>query len=249
MTTCAVFPARAASDACWEPTAAQVPAVLPNRGGAHELLSQFQDSPVFWQQLEIAREIVSLHDPSVLPDLRRFLSHEDRHLRGNAAFIFAGLGDDRGFEVLRSILDDRSYRAKGQGEVGISGDGRYHVEQQIAADRYYAVNLFGHLRDPRAVPILIPLLGDREVSWIVPWSLGEIGDKRVVAPLIGTLADQDPSMRVLAICALVKLRAKDALPALYRLLGDDEKIRYGDLSSVSEAAKAAITKLERLRGP
>jgi hypothetical protein len=44
-----------------------------------------------------------------------------------------------------------------------------------------------------------------------------------------------------------ELRAEDALPALYRLMGDDEKIRYGDLSSVSEAAKEAITKLERPR--
>lgn len=249
VSTCLVVSAHAGSNACWEPAAAKVPTVALKRADAHELRSEFQDSRVFWQQFEVARKIVSLHDLSVLPDLTGLLSEEDRHVRGNAAFIFAGLGDDRGIEVLQGILSDRTYRPKGQGADIATGDGRYHVEQQITADRYYAVHLFGDLRDPRAVPILIPLLGDSEVNWIVPWSLGEIGDKRAVAPLIGTLADQDPSMRVLAICALVKLRAKDALPALYRLLGDDERIHYGDLTSVSEAAKVAIAKLEGLRGP
>jgi HEAT repeat protein len=65
-----------------------------------------------------------------------------------------------------------------------------------------------------------------------------------VAPLIRTLADKNPSMRVLAIYALQKLGAKDALPALYRLLNDNEKSNFGDLVSVAEAAKAAIAKLE-----
>ena len=248
LTTCAAIQARAASDACWEPKQAVVSSVSLGRVDTRQMLAQFQNSPSFWQQFEVAREIVALHDPSILPDLRIFLDHEDRHLRGNAAFIFASLGDDRGFEVLRSILGDRGYRPQGQGDV-VSGDMRYHVEQQIAADRYYVVHLFGDLGDPRAVPILIPLLGDEEVKWIVPWSLGAIGDKRAVAPLIGTLADHDPSVRVLAICALVKLRASDALPALYRLLDDDEQIHFGDLSSVSATAKAAITALERLRAP
>jgi hypothetical protein len=75
-----------------------------------QLLDQFQNTLVFWQQFEIAKRIVALHDPSVLLELVRWLNHEDRHLRGNAAFIFASLGDDRGFEGIRAILTDRSYR-------------------------------------------------------------------------------------------------------------------------------------------
>jgi HEAT repeat protein len=51
-------------------------------------------------------------------------------------------------------------------------------------------------------------------------------------------------MRVLAIYALEKLAAKDALPALYRLLNDNDKSKLGDPVSVAEAAKAAIAKLE-----
>src|SRR5258705_13857871 len=66
---------------------------------AVELLEQFKNEKVFWRQIDIAKKIVELHDPNVLPDLVSWLNHDDRHLRGNAAFIFAGLGDDRGFEV------------------------------------------------------------------------------------------------------------------------------------------------------
>ena len=58
----------------------------------------------------------------------------------------------------------------------------------------------------------------------MPWSLGEIGDKSAIPPLIETLEDNGPDMRVLAIYALEKLKAPEALPQLRALLDDDEKI-------------------------
>jgi hypothetical protein len=36
---------------------------------SRQLLDQFQNTPVFWRQFEIAKQIVALHDPSVLPEL------------------------------------------------------------------------------------------------------------------------------------------------------------------------------------
>ncbi len=61
--------------------------------------------------------------------------------------------------------------------------GNWSVDAQIAADRYYAAHLFGDLKDVRAVAILIPLLKDRvRVNVIVPWSLGEIGDRAWLSP-------------------------------------------------------------------
>jgi HEAT repeat protein len=176
-----------------------------------------------------------------LKQLESYLIDDDRHVRGNAAFVFASLGDDRGFEVIRDILRDRSDRPRGQ-----STNGNWNVVAQIISDRYYAAHLFGDLKDPRAVPILIPLLKDREVNWIVPWSLGEIGDKSAVPPLMKTLHDQSPDMRVLAIDALEKLRAKQALPQLYLMLDDDEKIHFDGAGTVAEAARAAIAKLEAM---
>jgi len=214
---------------------------------AEQLLNEFKSEKVFWRQFELGLKIVALHDASVLPELVGWLNHDDRHVRGNVAFVFGALGDDRGFEVITAILKDRSDRPQGQGQPMGSSDGRYHLEQQIRADRYYAAHLFGDLKERRAVPILIPLLRDKEVSDVVPWALAEIGDNRADRPLIELLDDKSPSMRVLAIYALQKLDAKEALPRLHGLLDDHEKANFGEQASVAEVARAAIARLESQR--
>ena len=168
------------------------------------------------------------------------MTHEDRHLRGNATFIYGRLGDSHGFDVIVAILGDHSERPEAQAIPG----GRWSLQGQIRADRYYATHLLGDLKDPRAVPILVPLLKDTEVNYIVPWSLGQIGDRSAVQPLIRALRDQNPSVRVLAIYALVELKATEALPSLRQLLGDNERSNFGKLESVDEAAQAAIAKLQ-----
>ena len=207
---------------------------------AVELVEQFKTSRIFWQQFEVAVKLVKLHDTSVLEQLQPYLRDQDRHVRGNAAYILAELGDDRGFEVIKAILTDRSERPEGQGFPG----GNWTLGVQISADRYYAVHLFGDLKDVRAVAILVPLLDDSEVNYIVPWALGEIGEKAAVPPLMQILIDKNPDMRVLAIDALETLRAKEALPQLHLLIHDDERIHFDGLGTVGEAARGAIAKLE-----
>jgi HEAT repeat protein len=89
---------------------------------------------VFWQQFDVAKAIVATNDTSVIPKLLSWLTHEDRHLRGNAGFVFARFGDARGFDVIAAILRDHSERPEGQGIPG----GRWSLQGQIRADRYYA---------------------------------------------------------------------------------------------------------------
>jgi hypothetical protein len=209
-----------------------------------ELLQQFKNEKVFWKQIEIAKIIVGKHDASVLPALADWLGHQDRHIRGNVAFIFASFGDPRGLQTIGDILADRSERPEGQGITSASSDGRYRFERQVAADRYYAAHLLGDLRDPRGIELLIPLLDDLETQSIVPWSLGQIGDKRAISPLIAALDNDDPSNRVLVIYALEALHAKEAVQRLMMLVNDDRTSRSEGLVSVSEAAKAAIAKLQ-----
>ena len=55
-----------------------------------ELLRQFINERVFWKQLEIAKQLVATQDRSVLSVLDVWLNDDDRHLRGNVAFVFAG---------------------------------------------------------------------------------------------------------------------------------------------------------------
>jgi HEAT repeat protein len=206
-----------------------------------ELVRQFEGERVFWRQIEVARAIVAASDTSVLPRLEPWLAHQDRHLRGNAAFIFAGLGDSRGFDVIVAILSDRSKERTVQ---EISSVGTPSVQAQIRQDRYYAAHLLGDLKDPRAVAVIVPLMKDPEVNYIVPWSLGQIGDRSAITPLIRSLSDENPSMRVLAIQALVELKATEALPQLRRLLDDNARSNFDKFESVAEAAQAAIAKLQ-----
>ena len=169
------------------------------------LVEQFENTTVFWKQFDVAKKIVALHDKSVLPHLESWLHYEDMRRRGNAAFIFASLGDDRGFQVIKAILEDRSAK---RAVFEIDDAGRPSPVRQIRADRYYAAHLLGDLRDPRAVPFLVPLLRDEEVNLVVPWSLGEIGDKSAIPPLIKTLGDSSLEMRAASLRALEKLEAK-----------------------------------------
>src|SRR5579863_881954 len=144
-----------------------------------ELLRQFEGETMFWRQFEVAKAIVAANDTRVLPQLETWLTHKDRELRGNAAFIFARLGDPRGFDVIAAILDDRSEDRKVH---IISSGGQRNVQGQINQDRYYAAHLLGDLKDPRAIPILVPLLTEPVVKYIVPWSLGQIGNRSAIPP-------------------------------------------------------------------
>jgi HEAT repeat protein len=209
---------------------------------ASVLAERFKTERSFTDQFEIVEKLVKLHDTSVLEQLKPYLKHDDRHIRGNAAYVFAALGDDRGFDVLKAILMDRSERPEGQGIPG----GNWTLPAQISADRYYAVHLFGDLKDVRAVGILVPLLHDPAVDDLVPWALGEIGDRTAIPPIMQMLTDEDPDLRVLAIDALETMRAKEALPQLRLLLHDGQRIHFDGLETVAEAARAAITRLEAL---
>jgi HEAT repeat protein len=206
-----------------------------------QLVAEFKGEPVFWKQFEIARRIAAAGDRDVLPMLEPWLSHEDRHIRANVAYIFGEFGDDRGLRTLEGILNDFSARPIAQGIPTVKGG----MPAQIEADRYYAVHVLGDLKDRRAVPVLIPLLHHRQLAYIAPWALGQIGDRSAIPALISATADENADVRVLAIYALKSLNAKEALPRLRELLNDNEHIRFDGLGTVSQAAQEAIAELTR----
>jgi len=234
-----------------------IPSVGRGQGSqpAQELLRQFENTRVFWQQFEVAKALVAAHDDTILPKLEPWLTVDDRLSRGNAAFVFAGLGDPKGFDTIVAILNDRSERTPGQGAIvfhtgpDLGTDTKLLVAAEIRQDRYYAAHLLGDLKDPRAVPILVRLLQDPDVKDIVPWSLGQIGDKSANPALIGALNDSNPNTRVLTIYALQQLGATEALPRLRELLDDTRRSTFRGQVAVSEAARAAIDKLESQPAP
>jgi hypothetical protein len=180
-----------------------------SREHTNNLVEQFKITIISWKQFEVAKQIVALRDTSVLQVLEPWLSNEDMHQRGNAAFIFASMGDDRGFQAIKAILENRSPKRT---VFRIDDAGRLNPELQIREDRYYAAHLFGDLKAVRAVPILVPLLRDEEVKEVVAWSLGQIGDKSAIPPLKEALEDDGLAMRASTLRALEKLEAKEGLP-------------------------------------
>jgi hypothetical protein len=201
-----------------------------------ELLDRFKQEKVFWRQFEIGKALAATGDGDAVGEREAWPTHEDRHLRGNAAYVLARLGDRRGFDTVAQILADGSARSPAQGIPG----GNWSLQAQIRADRYYAAHLVGDLKDARGVQLLVPLLNDRDLNYIVPWALAEIGDPRAISPLLQQLERDDPSVRVVAIDALEKLNAREALPKLRELLEDTRKSNFGTLTTVAEAAKRAI---------
>jgi HEAT repeat protein len=61
------------------------------------------------------------------------------------------------------------------------------------------------------------------------------------------LSRDDPSLRVLAIFALVKLNAREALPRMRELLQDRRRSNFGERTTVAEAAKRAIAVISQSR--
>ena len=201
-----------------------------------ELVARFKNEPIFWRQFEVAQALAASGDRSAIGVLEGLLTVEDRHVRGNAAFVLGRLGDPRGFATIAESLDDRSPRSAGQGIA----TGRWTLDAQIRADRYYAAHLLGDLQDSRGVDVLIPLLADRDAGSVVPWALARIGDRRAIEPLVKALERDEPSSRVLAIGALETLEAREALPVLERLLQDTRRSNFGELTTVADAARRAI---------
>jgi len=221
-------------------------------GKVGQLIAKFQAETVFWKQFELADEIVKGASLSDLSSLEPWLTHEDRHVRGNVAYIFAKLGDPRGLATIEDILSDKSAdrRVEYHGVSFIfTGDGAdamanylrspAALQAQILDDRYYAVDLLGRLRDRDALDVLLPLLDHDEVNYKVAWALGEIGDPRAIPSLVGALSNKDAQVRVSAIGALEELRATQALPQIEALFDDTAVPHAGDQVPVGMTARKA----------
>jgi hypothetical protein len=210
-----------------------------------QLLERFTAERSAFAQIPVRDELARRGDRSIIAELESRLTLDDRHLRGNAALILGRLGDPRGFETIVDMLADHSSRAITQGIPG----GKPTVAGQVRSDRYYAAHLLGDLRDRRGVAVLVPLLNDADVSYIVPWSLAAIGDPRAIAPLIDQLGSPtvSASQRVLAISALERLGAREALPRLREWQNDTRPSNFGEQLTVAEAARHAVAVISGVR--
>jgi HEAT repeat protein len=199
-----------------------------------ELLDRFKRGNPY-NRPAMAPLLAARADRDTIRTLEQLLLDEDRQMRGSAALVLGLSGDPRGFATIAGILADRSSRPR-----GVIPYGNWTLRAQIEADRYHAAALLGDLKDPRGVNLLIPLLNDGDVDYTVASSLADIGDRRAIGALIGQLTNRDPSLRVLAIHALGRLNAREALPRLRQLLQQTGKSSFAEQTTVGEAARHAI---------
>ena len=140
----------------------------------------------------------SIGEPSV-PALATCLADPALHVQEAASAILASIADARVFEPLVAALRSRDWIV-----------------------RMHAAKALGRIRDPEAVPVLMPLLQDKvkAVREEVSGALAAIGGVAVLA-LIQALQHDEWLVRLHAVEALGKLKSSDAVEPLLQALFND----------------------------
>ncbi len=179
------------------------------------LIGEYSTAQYFWQQTDVARKLIATGDRRVIAAIQPYLETNDRRRRCNAAFVFAGLGDERGAVTLLSELEDTAPGSRAIEPdyiVGIPSAENMAI-QQVRSDRYFAALLLGELREKSAVPALVAATRDRSINDRAAISLGEIGDTSAV-PALRDMAAAFPEERVWAGYGLAALGAPDGFDIL-----------------------------------
>jgi len=196
--------------------AKEVPSTTEEAKTVDELVAAFSNVEFSWQQGDIARELVALGNPAIIPKMERLLGTEDRRRRCNAALVLAGLGDKRGLAIIIDELEDKNPRPTDM----TRSDGRPYPEGQIRADRYYAALLLGRIGDKEAVPALIEATKDETIHYRAASSLGEIGDRSAI-PALRTMAKDFPDERLWAGYGLAALGEQEGFDILAEVIVSD----------------------------
>ena len=193
---------------------------------------------------------------STLDELATLAMSEEseRDLRITACWMLGRLRRGQRVMPLLAALSshDVEVRREAASSLGLVGGRRaeaalckaLHGDSDVEARELsaFALRIAGTSRS--VVPLLATLTNRSEVVRVrsaAAEALGDLHDRRAVAPLMEMLADPKAEVRYWAATALGTLRARSALPALERLVKDRAKVpKWG---TVSEAAKDAIARI------
>lgn len=199
--------------------------------------------------------LARFRDPEVVPEIARFLEHDDQRIRQQAIEALGALGHANATPALLEALDEptngelRHFIAAAIGDIGDPRaadaladlmDARAYGLRILAARALGSLDNLGD--GPAAFEALTDGLDDPH--WLVrasaAESLGRRGDNAAVQPLVKALGDPNADVRANAATALGRLGAKDAVEPLVQRL-DDWPVR--------RAALAAIERLGAKPGP
>jgi len=179
------------------------------------LIGEYSTAQYFWQQTDVARKLIATGDGRVIAAIQPYRETNDRRRRCNAAFVLAGLGDERGAVILVSELEDTAPGSRAIEPDFIAGNPSPEnlAIQQVRSDRYFAALLLGELREKSAVPALVAATRDKSINYVAATSLGEIGDASAI-PALREMAEAFPEERVFAGYGLAALGAPDGFDLL-----------------------------------
>lgn len=175
-----------------------------------------------------------MDDTNDLGDLLLDLNHLDGARRQSAYEFLVSLGG----EVVPPLVED--------------------FERIAGAARLAVIRALGEIGDPRAVPLLLDLMGSDDpeeylyVSSFAAKSLGQIGDSTAISGLITALSHERSGPRRMAATVLGNLGDGSAIPALAVALKDPDPqtqiIAAKALRKIgTQAALHAVAVWERLQ--
>jgi class 3 adenylate cyclase len=117
--------------------------------------------------------------------------------------------------------------------------------------REKAVMALSKLKDQRAISPLAEMIYDDEVKWAIPDALAEIGGDDVFEHLKEFVLDEEKRVRIEAIKAFGKLKAKDAIPVLKECLEEtDEDVITEAVSAIKKiTGKTVKIKKQQILDP
>jgi len=196
-------------------------------------------APDLYVREHAVEALVAIGRPAVRPLIAAATSAEPVTKKG-AVVALGRLADAAAAETLVGLLGDADLVARHYAVVALRqpGPAAYDALEGALASHDPAVqkaacDILGYVRDHRAIkPVAALLTDDHEsVRWYAAKTLGAIDGKFAVENLIAALDDASPRVREVAILALGRIRAFEAVPALKDVAAND----------VDEGVRAAAT--------
>lgn len=172
------------------------------------------------------------------------LKEEDNDVRAAAIKVLAGNTSPEAIQFLIGIIKkEKALRAPICQVLGLGKrkEGRAEIEKLLKESdwlvRMRAVEALGSIGDKASAPVIIPLALDPETSVKVSTldAMTLIADDTFAAPLIASLQDKHWRVRTAAIAGLCKVRTRDAITPLVKIVESDEGRLVEDASRALKA--------------